>query len=120
LAQALRNPDLAPLLTTIGAFLLLNLAATVLEIVLIARKRYTAASSAYVASDILRACAFVLPALVWHSLDALMLGAVAFAALRLFAALVLLFREFGAELRTDRQILAAQVGYAAPFALYVL
>jgi O-antigen/teichoic acid export membrane protein len=92
----------------------------VLEIVLIARKRYSAASSAYVASDILRASAFVLPALVWHSLGALMLGAVLFAALRLAAALEVLRREFGAELRPDRRILAAQLAYAAPFALYVL
>jgi O-antigen/teichoic acid export membrane protein len=120
LAGALRNPDLAPLLTGIGAFLLLNLAATVLEIVLIARKRYSAASSAYVASDIVRACAFVLPVLLWHSLGGLVLGAVAFAALRLAAALVVLQREFGSQLRPDARIFGTQLAYAAPFALYLL
>lgn len=114
------NPTLADSLGLIGAFLLFSLAATVLEIVLIARKRYGWASGSYVASDLLRAGFFVVPALLWHSLGALMLGAVAFSALRLLAALLLLRREFGAELRLELGVLPAQIAYATPFALYVL
>jgi O-antigen/teichoic acid export membrane protein len=120
MAEWLGNGDLAGLLAAMGAFLLLNLVATVLEIVLIARKRYAAAGVSYVASDLLRACGLVLPALLFGSLEALMLGAVAFAALRVAATLVVLRRELGGELRPDAGILRAQLAYAAPFALYVL
>jgi O-antigen/teichoic acid export membrane protein len=119
-ADWMRNPALAESLGAIGAFLLFSLAATTLEIVLIARKRYSWASSSYVASDLLRAAFFVVPVLLWPSLRVLMIGAVTFAALRLLAAFLLLRRELGAGLRIEPSILRAQIAYAAPFALYVL
>lgn len=119
-AEWMKNPALADDLGGIGLFLLFSLVATVLEIALIARKRYTAASAAYVVSDVARAACFVVPVLLWPSLRTLMLSAIAFSVARLVAALVLLKREFGAEFRFDRSLLGAQLAYALPFALYVL
>jgi len=119
-AAWLQNPALADSLGAIGWFLLFSLAATVLEIVLIARKRYSWATASYVLSDLVRAAFFVIPALLVPSLRTLMLGAVAFAAVRLLAALLLLRRELGGSLRPDLALLPAQIAYAAPFALYVL
>jgi O-antigen/teichoic acid export membrane protein len=116
----MQNPALAESLGAIGAFLLFSLAATTLEIVLIARKRYSWASSSYVASDLLRAAFFVVPVLFWPSLRVLMIGVVTFSALRLLAALLLLRRELGSGLRIEPSVLRSQVVYAAPFALYVL
>ena len=68
----------------------------------------------------MRAVCFVAPALLWRDLGFLMAWAVAFSALRLVAALVLLKREFGSDFRLDRGVVPAQLAYAAPFALYVL
>jgi O-antigen/teichoic acid export membrane protein len=119
-AEWMKNPALADHLAAIGTFVLFTLAATVLEIVLIARKRYSWAASAYVISDVARAAFFVLPVLFWSGLHALILGAVAFSALRLVVAFHLLRRELGAELRLDLGLLPAQLAYAMPFALYVL
>jgi O-antigen/teichoic acid export membrane protein len=116
----MKNPALADHLGSIGLFLLFTLTATVLEIALIARKRYSRASFAYVVSDVARAAFFVLPMLLWPGLRTLMLWAIAFSALRLLAALLLLRREFGAEFRLDTGLLSAQLAYAMPFALYVL
>jgi len=116
----MKNPVLSDHLGSIGLFLLFTLAATVLEISLIARKRYSWASSAYVVSDLARAAFFVLPMLLWPGLRTLMLWAVAFSALRLLVALLLLKREFGAEFRLDAGLLRTQLAYAMPFALYVL
>jgi O-antigen/teichoic acid export membrane protein len=119
-AGFLKNEALADHLGAIGLFLLFTLAATVLEIALIACKRYSWASASYVVSDVARAALFVLPLLFWPSLHTLMLCAIAFSALRLAAALLLLKREFGGELRVDMSLLPAQLAYALPFALYVL
>jgi O-antigen/teichoic acid export membrane protein len=116
----MKNPVLAEHLGSIGFFLLLTLAATVLEIALIARKRYARASAAYVLSDVARAACFVVPMLFWPSLHTLMLWAIAFSGFRLVAALVLLKREFGTDFRVDPGLLKAQLAYAMPFALYVL
>jgi O-antigen/teichoic acid export membrane protein len=119
-ATWMRNEALSEHLVSIGLFLLFTLAATVLEIALIARKRYSWASSAYVVSDVLRAVCFVLPMLVWPSLHVLLLWAIAFAVVRLVAAVALLRREFGTGFTADAALLPAQLGYAMPFALYVL
>jgi O-antigen/teichoic acid export membrane protein len=120
IAAWMRNDSLSEHLVSIGVFLLFTLAATVLEIALIARKRYSWASSAYVVSDVLRALCFVLPMFVWPSLRVLLLWCIAFAFVRFLAAIVLLRREFGAALRPDASLLPAQLSYAMPFALYVL
>jgi O-antigen/teichoic acid export membrane protein len=116
----MKNQALSEHLDSIGVFLLFTLVATVLEIALIARKRYSRASAAYVVSDVVRALCFVLPMLFLPSLHMLMLWAMVFSALRLVVALALLKKEFGQDLRIDRALLPAQLAYAVPFALYVL
>jgi O-antigen/teichoic acid export membrane protein len=119
-ARWMKNEALSDHLGAIGVFLLFTLVATVVEIALIARKRYAWASSAYVISDVVRAACFVLPMLFWPSLHTLMGWAIAFSAIRLMAGLVLLRREFGVSFRFDASLVSAQLGYALPFALYVL
>jgi len=119
-AAWMKNGALAAHLGSIGVFLFFTLLATVLEIALIARKRYGQASGAYVLSDLARALCFVVPVLLFPSLDTLMRWAIAFSAVRLAVALLMLKREFGAGFRLDAALLRPQLAYAMPFALYVL
>ncbi len=120
-AAWMKNPALAEHLSSIGVFLFFTLVATVLEIALIARKRYTTASVTYVISDIARAACFALPvAFLAPDLRTLMRWAVAFAAVRLVAALWMLKREFGPEFRVAPGLMRSQLAYALPFSLYVL
>ena len=116
----MKNAALAEHLGPIGVFLLFTMVATVLEIALIARKRYSRASAAYVISDVARALCFVLPMLFLPTLATLMFWAMVFSALRLVAALWLLKKEFGGDFRLDPALAPAQLAYALPFALYVL
>src|SRR5207247_1064918 len=68
--------------------ILLMLPSAVLEIVMIARGQYRLASACYGVSDTLRAAFFLVPVLLlgWR-IEGLLLGAIAFAALRLAATL---------------------------------
>jgi len=111
---------LAEHLPFVAAFLLLLLASAVLEITMVAHQGYELASLTYMGSDLLRAGFLVLPALVTSSLRGLLIGAVAFALVRLGATLAYLGRRFAADFRTDARLLKAQLGYALPFALAVL
>lgn len=120
ISQGLSNPALRDLVSLIGAYLLLMMIATGLEIVLTARKRYGWAAWSYGVSDLLRAAFFILPAVVMRRLDWLLGGAAAFAALRVGAALCYFVREFGRELRSDTGLLKQQLAYAGPFGLAVL
>lgn len=120
-AAWMKNPALAEHLSSIGAFLFFTLVATVLEIALIARKRYTTASAAYVISDLARAACFTLPVVFWApDLHTLMRWAIAFAAARVLSALWMLKREFGPEFRVAPSLMKGQLAYALPFSLYVL
>jgi O-antigen/teichoic acid export membrane protein len=100
-------------------FLALMLVSAVFEIVMVARKRHLQAAITYAVSDAARTAAFVLPAFLFGSLHAVMLGAVAFAAARVAVMLVCLWREFRGELRIDLAVLGHQLAYALPFALAV-
>lgn len=120
IATWLNNDQLRDLILLIGLFLWLMLVSSVLEIIMTARKRYRQASVAYAVSDLLRASAFIVPALWSHELRALLYGAVVFAALRLCATVLYLRREFSGQLRFDATLLRTQLAYAAPFAIYVL
>ena len=119
-AAWLGNDALAAGLPWIGLHLALMLSSAAFEIVLTARKRFAAAAAAYTASDVARTALFLVPVLLLKRLEGLLLGAVLFAALRLAAAFLVLKREFGAGLRTDRALLRDQLLYAMPFELYVL
>ena len=119
-ARWLGNPDLARHLPLLGVFLMLMLPSTALEIVMISRRRYADGAVSYGVSDVLRALAFVVPALLWHGLDGLLIGAVAFAAARLGASLIYLRRELGASFRPQAALAWEQLAYALPFAGTVL
>jgi O-antigen/teichoic acid export membrane protein len=113
------TPELAANVVPLGVFLTCMLTSTVLEIVLISRRRHAAAAVTYAISDIVRTLLFLAPALMVVSLRAVFLGAAAFAALRLGATVVALWRSLGRELRIDLPRWREQLAYALPFALAV-
>ena len=119
IATWLTNPALAGHLVPLSGFLALMLTSAVLEIVLMSRRRNTAAAWAYVTSDIVRAACFVVPAAIGWGLHGVLAGAALFAAVRLAATLIVLWREYGSELRVDLPVLRRQLAYALPFALAV-
>jgi O-antigen/teichoic acid export membrane protein len=109
------NAALEAYVPLVGVFLGLMLAAAGLEIVMISRRRYALAAVTYAGSDALRAAALVVPPLVFGGVDALLYGAIAFAALRLAFQLVYLRREFGPELRLHLPSWTLQMAYILPF-----
>lgn len=119
-AAWLNNPALAENLPLVGLYLLLSLVSAVLEIVLTARERYGAAATSYAASDVARALLLIVPALAFGTIRWLMIGAVAFAAIRLVATLVYLHTRMGITLRPGRGALREQVSYSAPFQMSVI
>jgi O-antigen/teichoic acid export membrane protein len=120
LSQWMGNPELARHMFWLGLFLFLMLVAAPLEMVLIARHRHLAASAAYALSDVLRAAALIVPAVLLHSVDAVVKGAVAMASLRVLATLIYLRKDFGHTLRPDAAVLRQQLAYALPFAAAVV
>ena len=113
------NPALAEYVLPLGLFLTFTLTATVLEIVLVSRRKHLAAAFAYAISDIVRTMLFIVPALIFASLRAVFIGATVFAGLRLLATVITLWREFGRDLRMDLSLWRQQLAYALPFALAV-
>jgi O-antigen/teichoic acid export membrane protein len=109
------NPVLERHLPFLAAFLGLMLVAAGLEVVMTARRRYAAAAVTYAGSDLLRAAALALPPLVFGTVQSLLVGAVAFAALRVICLVRFLRQEFGASLRLSRARWAEQLAYAVPF-----
>jgi O-antigen/teichoic acid export membrane protein len=119
LGRWFHNPDLPAYVPLVGAYLLLMLMAAVFEIVMITRRHHLFAFGAYALSDLIRASLFIVPALVFHNLMAVFLGAAAFAALRLSTVLVYLRREFPRRPPFDWSLMKRHLGYAMPFALAV-
>lgn len=117
LAQLLNNPSLVEWIPLVGVYLLFMLMAVILEIVMTVRKQHIAASCAYAASDLVRAVFYITPVIIFSDLRGLLLGAIAFAMIRLAATVVYVMREFGVTLRPDRSSLRQQLGYAIPFSL---
>lgn len=113
-ATLLGNAAVASQLPFVGAYLFCMLIAVVLEIVLTIKKRHLAASFAYGVSDIARFVLYILPVMWFHSLRALLIGAITFAALRCVVAMAQIARECG-HLQWQRDTLSRQVRYAAPF-----
>jgi O-antigen/teichoic acid export membrane protein len=118
IAEHFSNPDLPRYLLLLGAFLTLMLVTTVFEILMVSRKRHLNAAVAYALSDVTRTAFFIIPALLFVSLDAVFAGAVAFAALRLGVMLLVLRRTLG-DVRPDLALWRTQLAYALPFALAV-
>ncbi len=116
----LSNAELAAYMPWIGLYLFLTLFSSTLEISMISRGSYFWASGTYAGSDLARAAALIVPALLFRRLDLVLLGAVLVGFLRVGGALFYLRREFGAGFRPDRALLAEQLRYALPFGLAVL
>ena len=116
----LSNPALSVHMTLIGLYLLFMTVSAVLEIVMISRKRYLWAACCYAFSDLARGALFILPALLFETLEWLLMGGVAFASIRLCAAIVYVRREFNGGLSADAALLKKQLAYALPFAMAVL
>jgi O-antigen/teichoic acid export membrane protein len=119
IAARFNNPALAGYIPFIGIYLLMMLMSAVYEIVMITRKHHRFAFGAYALSDLVRTSLFVLPALVFRSLTALMIGAVLFAALRLTAAAFYVRHQLPGRPRFDAGLLKRHLAYALPFALAV-
>src|SRR5262245_702592 len=120
LAQWMSNAELETHSLAAGLYLLLMLIGCVLEIVWINRKRYRWATLSYAFSDLSRAGLLILPALVFRSIHAVIVGGLVFCAVRVATMFILVRREFPGELRPDWTLMKLQFRYAIPFALAVI
>jgi O-antigen/teichoic acid export membrane protein len=119
IAAWLTNAALAGYLPLIAVFLAFTLVSAVFEIVMVSRKEHASAAWVYAGSDLVRTALLVVPAIALWGLHGVLVGAAAFAVLRLAAMLVYLAREFGRDLRVDVALWRSQLAYALPFALAV-
>ena len=119
IAAWLTNSQLADHLVLLGLLLALTLVATVFEIVMISRGQHVKAAVTYAGSDFARALLFIIPALGFGGVGAVLIGAVAFGILRVAAMLAYLWQEFDGGLRIDVGLWRRQLAYALPFALAV-
>lgn len=120
IGDLLGNHVVAGDMPLIGGYLLLTMVSVVLEITLTIDKQHLGASAAYGLSDFLRFVLYIVPVLLFHGLQPLLWGAVAFAAIRSIAATVILVRRYGDRFRFDSAALRTQLSYALPFALAAL
>ena len=120
LGRWLSNNELPRYLGWMGLYLFLMMIASTLEVVLISRRRYVWASASYALSDLARAAALILPALLFRNLTWLLASAAAVAFLRVAVTLVYFRREFRDTFALDRDLLKRQLAYALPFAAAVL
>src|SRR2546425_7298924 len=120
IAHGLHNGVLSGHLPLIATFLGLMLGSAALEIVMIARRRYLWASASYGVSDVARAACLIAPAVLFQRLDAVLVGAVAFALLRLAGAVGYVGCAFRGTMRVDARLLGQQLAYVGPFGLAVL
>ncbi|HEY2381699.1 MAG TPA: oligosaccharide flippase family protein [Terriglobia bacterium] len=120
IASWMSNAALARYIPVMGAYLLFMLMGTVLEISMVARKRYNLAAATYVISDLLRAVALVVPALITRSLMWALAGSVVFFFFRVCAIFGYFRSEFKGRLHMDKALLKEQWAYALPFSLSVI
>jgi O-antigen/teichoic acid export membrane protein len=95
------EPAIATELPLLGLFLALTLISAAFEIVIVSRNKPAKAAIVYAASDIARTLSFVIPALAWRSLHAVLTGGVVFAGLRVAAMLGYFWVVFGRSIRLD-------------------
>lgn len=119
IARLLSNSQLQAYLIPMGFYLFFMMTSSALEIVMISRRRYLWASLSYAFSDLVRAAAFIVPALLLADLGWVLWGAVIFAAIRFFSAGFYFKREFDETLSGHTRLLKAQFKYALPFGLGV-
>lgn len=119
-SQWMNNSALEGYLPLLAIHLWLMLASTVLEIVMISRRRYLWAALSFGLWDLLRAVLFIVPVVFMGRLEWLLWGAVALAWLRICVTFVYLRREFGSEFRPDGALWKTQLAYALPFQMAVV
>lgn len=119
-ARWMNNGALPKYLPWIGLYLFLQMTSASLEMVLISRHKYSWASASYALSDLARAAAFILPALVFRQLEWLLKGAVVVTAIRVVVVLFYFRKEFGDGFRLDRILFRRQMAYAVPFGLAIV
>jgi O-antigen/teichoic acid export membrane protein len=113
------NPGLARYLPLMGGYLLMMLVSAVFEVAMITRRHHLYAFGTYALSDVARAALYILPALAFRSLLALLLGALAFAVVRLCTTALYLRREFAGAMAFAPGLMKRHLAYALPFALAV-
>ena len=116
----LGNPEIAGYVAPIAVFLLFMLITSVLEISMMARKRYVLAAWTYFSSDVLRSALLIVPALLFRSLGAVVAGAIVFAAIRVCFCAAYLMQEFAGTLVFDWPCLRRQLNYALPFEMAII
>ncbi len=114
------NPEVEAHLPLLGLYLALTLLTAPLEIVMVARKRYGAAAVTYAASDAVRAVLLVVAAIASRNVAAILVGAIAFSAVRTARMLAYFAKDFGGTLRPGRTMWRAQWAYALPFTAAVV
>jgi O-antigen/teichoic acid export membrane protein len=117
IAGWLANDALVPYIPYVGVYLLLTMVSAVLEIVMTARKRFLLTAGTFAVSEIFRGAAFMIPALLTGELRWVLIGAIAFASVRLLASLLYFIREFHGDVFPDRTVLKKHLAYALPFGL---
>jgi len=120
LSHWLSNNELSPYLPWIGLYICLTMIAMAFEIVLIARGRYLWASASYAVSDLARAAAFIVPALLFRRLEWVLKAAALLAFLRAAVMLFYFRKEFRGGFKPDWAAFRSQWAYALPFGLAVL
>lgn len=120
LAKWMNNPQLVGYLWWTALYLALMMVSASLEIVMISRGKYRLASVSYATSDIARAIALIAPVFLFHSLEAVLIGCVLQALLRVIATVWYFRAVFGNELKPDSIALKRQLAYAVPFGAAVL
>lgn len=119
LGRWFNNPEVGRYVPLVGIYLLIMLVSAVFEIVMITRRHHLFAFGAYALSDLVRAGLYIIPALLFRSLFAVFLGAIAFALARLLTVSLYLRREFSGTLVFDAVLMKKHLAYALPFALAV-
>jgi O-antigen/teichoic acid export membrane protein len=120
LSRWLSNNELSRYLVWIGLYICLTMFAAALEIVLISRGRYVWAAASYAISDLVRAAAFIVPALLFRRLEWVLKAAVLLATLRGAVTLFYCLKEFRGRFKPDWALFREQWVYAFPFGLAVL
>lgn len=120
IGSGMDNPAVATHATLLGLFVALTMMSAVTEIVMITRHRHRLSAAVYTTSDVLRTLLLIVPALVWRSVHAVMVGAVLFATVRGVGTLAYLRFTFKDELRPDPSLVRRQLAYALPFGAAVM
>jgi O-antigen/teichoic acid export membrane protein len=114
-AEWLNNDLLAAYAPLAALYVIFMLMGAVLEITMINRKDFRAATATYVTSDLLRAALLIVPALITGRLEWTFIGGITFCVLRVVAVFRYLHKKLGPDVRFDPVLLRQQFAYAFPF-----